>query len=136
MSTQTPHIAIVDDDPALLKALARLLQSHSYNTKAYESARAFIDSLRHDVPECLIVDLQMPEMTGLDLQHQLTRDGIKIPTIVVTAHDEGGARQRCQTAGALAYLLKPVQAATLIAAIEAVTSPATTTKKYASGSCL
>jgi FixJ family two-component response regulator len=132
MPTQTSYVAIVDDDPALLKALARLLRLHSYDTKTYESARAFIDSLRHDVPECLIVDLQMPEMTGLDLQRQLTRDGIKIPTIVVTAHDEVIARQRCKAAGALAYLLKPVQAATLIAALEAVTDPVTTMKNAGS----
>ena len=132
MPTQTPHVAIVDDDPALLKALARLLRLHAYDTKTYDSARAFIDSLRQDVPACLIVDLQMPEMTGLDLQRQLTRDGIKIPTIVMTAHDEGIARQRCEAAGALAYLLKPVQGATLIAAIEAVTDPATTIKHSAS----
>jgi FixJ family two-component response regulator len=124
MPTQTAHVAIVDDDPSLRKALERVLQSHSYATKSYESARSFIDSLRHDTPACLVVDLQMPEMTGLDLQHQLRRDGIKIPTIVITAHDEGSARQRCEAAGALAYLLKPVQGATLIAAIEAVTDPA------------
>ena len=128
MPTQTAHVAIVDDDPSLRKALERVLQSHSYATKTYESARSFIDSLRHDTPACLVVDLQMPEMTGLDLQHQLRRDGIKIPTIVITAHDEGSARQRCEAAGALAYLLKPVQGATLIAAIEAATDLATTTK--------
>ena len=128
MPTQTAHVAIVDDDPSLRKALERVLQSYSYATKTYESARSFIDSLRQDMPACLVVDLQMPEMTGLDLQHQLRRDGIEIPTIVITAHDEGSARQRCQAAGALAYLLKPVQGATLIAAIEAATDLATTTK--------
>ena len=128
MPTQTAHVAIVDDDPSLRKALERVLQSYSYATKTYESARSFIDSLRQDMPACLVVDLQMPEMTGLDLQHQLRRDGIEIPTIVITAHDEGSARQRCQAAGALAYLLKPVQGATLIAAIEAATNLAITTK--------
>jgi FixJ family two-component response regulator len=125
MPTPTVHVAIVDDDASLRKALERLLQAHSYVTRTYESARAFIDSLRHDTPVCLVVDLQMPEMTGLDLQLQLLSDGIKIPTIVITAHDEGSARQRCEAAGALAYLLKPVQGATLIAAIEAVTAAAT-----------
>jgi FixJ family two-component response regulator len=128
MPTQIAHVAIIDDDPSLRKALERVLQSHSYATKTYESARSFIDSLRHDMPACLVVDLQMPEMTGLDLQHQLRRDGIEIPTIVITAHDEGSARLRCQAAGALAYLLKPVQGATLIAAIEAATGLATTPK--------
>jgi FixJ family two-component response regulator len=127
MPGKIAHVAIVDDDPSLRKALERVLLSHSYATKTYESARSFIDSLQHDTPACLVVDLQMPEMTGLDLQHQLRRDGIKIPTIVITAHDEGSTRRLCEAAGALAYLLKPVQGATLIAAIEAATGSAVTT---------
>ena len=65
----------------------------------------------------MIVDLQMPNMTGLELQHHLARTGIKIPTIVITAHDEAGTRERCIAAGAAAYLLKPVRKAALLTAI-------------------
>lgn len=61
----------------------------------------------------------MPEMTALDLQHDLARKGVKIPTIIITAHDEVGMRERCKSAGAIAYLSKPVQAARLFAAIAA-----------------
>jgi FixJ family two-component response regulator len=73
------------------------------------------------IPECLIVDLQMPEMTGLDLQYHLARSGIRIPTIIITAHDEVSSRRRCESAGAFAYLLKPLHGSTLIAAIDAAT---------------
>ena len=72
------------------------------------------------MPECLIVDLQMPEMTGLELQRQLNRAGIRIPTIVITAHDEADMRELCAAAGAATYLLKPLQDTALLAAINDV----------------
>jgi FixJ family two-component response regulator len=111
-------IAIVDDDPAVLKALKRLLNARSYQAETYESARQFLASLTGGLPQCLIVDLQMPEMTGLELQKHLIQSGIEIPTIVITAHDEAGARERCKSAGAVAFLLKPLHDITLIAAID------------------
>jgi FixJ family two-component response regulator len=111
-------IAIVDDDPAVLRALKRLLHARSYRAETYESARQFLASLPEGLPECLIVDLQMPEMTGLELQKHLAQSGIAIPTIVITAHDETGARERCRSAGAIAFLLKPLHDTALIAAID------------------
>jgi FixJ family two-component response regulator len=110
-------VAVVDDDPAVLRALARLLRASSYDARTYGSAREFLDSLQDGVPSCLIADLQMPEMTGLDLQYHLKRNGIRIPTIIITAHNELQVRQLCAAAGARAYLLKPLQSTTLIAAI-------------------
>ena len=71
----------------------------------------------------------MPDMTGLELQHHLARAGIKIPTIVITAHDEPGARERCFAAGASAYLLKPLRKAALIAAINTATATSTPTAR-------
>ncbi len=119
MAKNPRSIAIVDDDPSVLKALARLVGAHSFATKTYLSAPQFLASLAEGLPDCLIADLQMPEMTGLELQHNLARKGIRIPTIIITAHDEAGMRERCTTAGAIAYLPKPVQDASLFAAIEA-----------------
>ncbi len=115
----TARIAIVDDEASVRKALARLLSASALNSRTYASAREFLDSLASDVPECLIVDLQMPEMTGLELQGELLRAGVKIPTIVITAHNEESFREQCRAAGAAAYLLKPLDEATLIAAIKA-----------------
>jgi FixJ family two-component response regulator len=122
MAQPSPWIAIVDDDPSVLKALARLLKVRAMQVKTYESAQEFLASLREgapdEFPECLIVDLQMPEMSGLELQHHLNRAGIRIPTIVITADREAEMREQCEAAGAEAYLLKPLQDTSLLAAIE------------------
>ena len=109
MAKNLRSIAIVDDDPSVLKALARLLGTRSFATKTYLSAPQFLAALPEALPDCLIADLQMPEMTGLELQLNLARRGVQIPTIIITAHDEAGMRERCTSAGAIAYLPKPVQ---------------------------
>ena len=74
----------MDDDPSVLKALARLLRARAFEARTYGSAREFLSALHEGLPECLIVDLQMPDMTGLELQRHLTRSGLRIPTIVIT----------------------------------------------------
>src|SRR6478735_2176551 len=88
MSQAVLWIAIVDDDPSVLKALARLLRAHALHVRTYTSAREFLAALPEWPPDCLIVDLHMPEMTGLELQRHLTDSGIKIPTIVITSYNE------------------------------------------------
>lgn len=113
------RVAVVDDDASVRKALARLLSASSFEARTYGSAREFLDSLPGDAPECLVVDLHMPEFTGLDLQRQLLRSGIRIPTIVITAYNEPGIHERCRSAGAVAFLLKPLNGAMLIGAINA-----------------
>ena len=95
----------------------RLLETSSYDVQGFQSAHELLCGLSDGHPECMIVDLQMPNMTGLELQHHLAGTGIKIPTIVITAHDEPGTRERCIAAGAAAYLLKPIRKATLLTAI-------------------
>jgi len=112
-------VAIVDDDPAVLKALARLLSARSFVTRTYLSGPQFLFSLQDGVPDYLIVDLQMPEMNALELQHDLASRGIRIPTIIITAHDEAGMQERCKSAGAIAYLSKPVHDTELVMAIDA-----------------
>ena len=111
------RIAVIDDDASVRKALQRLLEAYPYEVQIFDTACKFIEILPHSIPECMIIDLQMPNMTGLELQHHLARSDIKIPTIVVTAFDEPGARERCIAAGAVAYLLKPLRTAVLIDAI-------------------
>ncbi len=117
-----PHggqfIAIVDDDPAVLRALKRLLCAHSFHAETYESAVRFLASLQGLLPECLILDQQMPDMTGLDLQEHLTRNGVQIPTIIITAYDEASIRERCRSAAAVTFLSKPLQENVLLAAID------------------
>jgi FixJ family two-component response regulator len=121
MADASPWIAVVDDDPAVLKALSRLLRSHAYRAKTYGSGREFLTALPEGRPECLIVDLQMPDMNGLELRQHLVRSGVPIPTIVITADGDAGTRERCEAAGAAACLLKPLQDTALFAAIDSVT---------------
>ena len=112
-------VFVVDDDPSILKALSRLLKTRAIETRTYVSAEAFIASLSDQTvrPEGLILDLQMPGMNGLELQHHLNRSGIRIPTIVITAHREEDARELCVAAGSAAYLLKPIEDRVLLDAI-------------------
>ena len=113
------NVAIVDDDPAILKALARLLRARGFTVVTFQSGRQFLAAMPDPLPDCLILDLQMPGMTGLELQHHLARKDVGIPTIIVTAHDAARMRERCKSAGAIASLSKPVPQAALFAAIEA-----------------
>jgi FixJ family two-component response regulator len=114
MANASIRVALVDDDASVRKALARFLSASSFEITTFGSAREFLKSVKAATPECLVVDLQMPEITGLDLQRHLVRSGINIPTIVITAHCEPGLRERCQSAGASAFLVKPLDGKTLI----------------------
>jgi FixJ family two-component response regulator len=113
------RVAVVDDDAAVRKALARLLCACAFDIKTYGSAREFIKAGLEDLPACLVLDLHMPDISGLDLQRQLRSAGINIPTVIVTAHNDPGLRERCQSVGASAFLLKPLNQETLVSAINA-----------------
>ena len=124
MTKSTRRVAIVDDDAAVRKSLMRLLETASYDVQTFETAREFIDALANGAPECALIDLQMPNMTGLQLQQYLASAGINIPTIIITAHDESGSRDRCMAVGASAYMIKPLRKTALLAAIDAaITMP-------------
>lgn len=112
------RVAIVDDEPAVRTALARLLEASSFEAKTYGSAHEFIDCMGRDNPECLIVDVHMPDFTGLELQRYLNRINKKIPTIVITAFDDVATRERSCASGASAFLTKPLDGMTLIQAIK------------------
>jgi FixJ family two-component response regulator len=115
MADASPWIAIVDDDPAVLKALSRLLRSHAFRARTYGSGREFLAALPAGRPDCLIVDLQMPEMNGLELQQHLAINGIKIPTVLITAHSDVALSDH---GGLVASLRKPLQEQALFAAID------------------
>ena len=111
------YIAIVDDDAPLREALARLLRAHGIKSRSYPSARTFLKALPSDMPDCLIVDINMPDMTGLELQRELLNLGIHIPTIVITGVDEENIAAAAASLGAL-FLPKPVAREALMAAID------------------
>lgn len=113
-------IAIVDDDKSVRQALVRLVGAHSFRAKGYASAREFLASLEIERPDCLVLDLQMPDMTGLQLLQLLAAREPKTPTIVVTASDQAGMEHRCRLAGAAVFFLKPVSGETLVRAIQKI----------------
>ena len=122
MAEVSPWIAVVDDDPAVLKALSRLLRSHAHNVHTYGSAQGFLAALPDGLPGCLIVDLQMPTMSGQELQEHLIRNGFNIPTIMITAHHDAALHQ--ESLRLVALLLKPLQDSILLDAIDrAINAP-------------
>jgi FixJ family two-component response regulator len=118
MAEASPWIAIVDDDPSVLRALTRLLRARALHARTYQSAQEFLAALPAGLPECLILDLQMPRMNGLELLQHMTRRGIRVPTIIITAHGDAATRERCESAGVIAFLAKPLQDTSLFAALE------------------
>ena len=118
MAEASPWIAIVDDDPAVLKALSRLLRSRAFRARTFESGQDFLAALPAGLPVCLVVDLQMPEMNGLELQRHLISNGIRIPTILITAHVDGEMHERSDEGTLVASLRKPLQEDALFSAIE------------------
>jgi FixJ family two-component response regulator len=124
MANTPPLIAVVDDDVSVLKALTRLLRARAFNAVPYASAKEFLATLPTAPPDCLVLDLQMPGMSGLELLQHLQREGLRIPTVVVTAHGDTDMLERCVTAGASSYLQKPLQDTSLVAAIDAATRSA------------
>jgi FixJ family two-component response regulator len=89
----------------------------------YASGQEFLDSLGGRQPDCLVLDLQMPGLTGLEVQRALSGARVRIPTIIITAHDEPETRARCLSAGAVAYLCKPLHDELLLDAIASAVGP-------------
>ena len=112
-------VAVVDDEAAVRLALARMLQASLYQVVVFDSGQTFLDSLRSTVPDCVLLDFQMPELTGGDVQRELTKAHIEVPVIVMTAHDQPSLREQCIADGASAYFTKPLRRDNLIAAIDA-----------------
>src|SRR5262245_41100813 len=118
-SVQRPtHIAVVDDDASTREALVRLLRAHGLEARSYASGCAFLNALLSDPPDCLVVDVVMPDMTGLELQRELLNRGFRIPTIIITAHDDEHGAVTAASLGAAAYLLKPLDRNTLLTAVD------------------
>lgn len=117
-------IAIIDDEESVRKALVRLLRSAGFQATALASGQAFLQAVETMSVDCLILDLQMPGMSGLDLLHVLRTEhpDLHIPVVMITAHDEPYMRERCAAAGAAMYFLKPVDGSALLGAVSALTT--------------
>ena len=113
-----PLIAVVDDDSSLRESTQLLLRSAGYRAEVFASAREFLDSNRIDETACLILDVRMPGMDGLELQRFLNEAQRQIPIIFITAHATDNAEQRARKAGAVDFLRKPVNDEKLLSAIQ------------------
>jgi len=112
-------VHLVDDQPAVRKALARLLGAAGFTVRAYAGAQDFLDALAGDADGCLVLDLSMPGMDGLALQRALAARAPQLPIIFLTGHGDIDSGVRAMKLGAADFLTKPVDDARLIAAIEA-----------------
>ena len=123
MDNNKINVAVVDDDESFARAIGRLLRASGFDVNTYLSAEAFLAPTPRPRPECLVLDIQLGGMSGLELQRRLHERGDKVPIIFVTAHDAPGVRQEAQQAGCSAYFLKPVPGESLVKAITKAVNP-------------
>jgi len=114
-----PTIAIVDDDASVRRSLLRVVRAAGFKAEIFASAREFLDWLPRNQAACLVLDIQMSEMSGFDLQRRLA-----VPVIFMTAHDDASTIERIEKSGAAGHLRKPVDPRTVLRAIRQAVSEA------------
>ena len=117
-ATRTPLISIVDDDASARVATDRLVRSLGWRARTFASCEEFLQSPQLEDTQCLVTDVQMPRVDGLELQHRLSTQGRRIPIIFMTAFPDDATRARAMAAGAIGFLTKPFDASTLSECIE------------------
>ena len=110
-------IAVVDDEVSVRKAMVRLLQAAGYSARGFRSGEEFLESWPTEQPSFLLLDLQMPGLSGADVQRELNRSGAHVPVVIITARDGPDVREECLREGAIAYLSKPVDQRVLLNAL-------------------
>lgn len=118
MANSPPLIAVVDDEESVRLALARMLRASSFEVSIYRSGEEFLESLKTVVPDCAVLDFQMPGLTGRDVQRAISVARLSLPIIIVTAHDQPSLREKVLADGAVAFFTKPLRRDTLIAALQ------------------
>jgi FixJ family two-component response regulator len=113
-----PVISVVDDDASVRAAMTRLLKSFGFAANAFASANEFLQSPRLGDTSCLIADVQMPGMSGVELQEYLIAQGHSTPIIFITAFPEDSIREQAMNAGAICFLSKPFDGARLIECVD------------------
>lgn len=117
MKNTTPVVFIVDDDPSVRRSLERLIQSVGIATKSFASAQDFLQSGLEEETGCLVLDVRMPEISGLELQERLSQAGIVLPIIFISGHGTVPMSVRAMKAGAFDFLQKPFDEQDLLDAI-------------------
>jgi FixJ family two-component response regulator len=119
MTDPDPMVFIVDDDLSVRRSTERLVQSAGLKVRTFTSAREFLTNARFEGPACLVLDVRMPGLSGMDLQRELTQAGIQIPIIFITGHGDIPMSVRAMKAGALEFLTKPFRSHNLLDAVRA-----------------
>jgi FixJ family two-component response regulator len=117
MAVVQPLIAVVDDDPYVLRALERLFRSAGFRVETFASGAAFLRSADEHEPSCVVLDLHMPVLDGFEVQDDLVRSHPRVPVVVMTGHDTPESRSRALGGGARSYLCKPVDDQVLLTSV-------------------
>jgi FixJ family two-component response regulator len=122
--SQIPIIGLVDDEPGMLKALRRLLTAEGFHVRAFASAAEFVRGEDRAQVDCLVLDVSMPGLTGLELQEHLNREDARLPVVFLTGQGDIPMSVRAIKAGAVNFLTKPVTDTDLLAAVHAALAEA------------
>ena len=112
-----PLIAVLDDEPQFCKALGRLLKTHGMEVQTFACGEDLLAACASRLPNCLLLDLHMPDMSGFQVLEHLAELRLPVPVIVITGHDQPGNAERLKAMGAVEYLLKPLNESQLLAAL-------------------
>ncbi len=118
MNDDQPVVYIVDDDSGVREGLEALARSVGYRVEKFATAKEFLLGKRQDAPSCLVLDIRMPGLSGLDLQHELKQADVDIPIVFITGHGDIPMTVRAMKAGAVEFLTKPVRHQDLLDAIQ------------------
>ena len=121
-----PHVFVIDDDAIVLKALERLLRSNGFTVETFTSPTAFLERPPYDGLACMLLDLRMPGLSGLDLQETMSRKGVSIPIVFLSAAADVRSTTQAMREGAVDFLIKPVDEPQLFDAIRRACARATT----------
>ena len=124
-----PIVFVIDDDESVSKSISRLMKSVGINVRTFASAREFLDQKCQSLPCCLVLDVRMPGMSGLELQQKLIECGSKMPIILMSAHEDISSIEQGLRAGAIAFLQKPFEAIEIIDLVKSALSRFTNNNK-------
>ena len=117
------HIVVVDDDASFLRSMGRLLRSEGYLVSTFASGCEYLHTFSGSLPACMVLDVCMPQMTGMELHDRLTEQGMHVPAIFMTAHDTPQTRERARQPGSFGLLLKPFDKNLLFKTISEAITP-------------
>lgn len=122
-----PVVHVIDDDEAVRRSLDFLLRSAQFDTRTYETARAFLDGLPESQPGCVVTDVKMPEMSGVELLHHMRQKDLRMPVIIITGHADVPMAVDAMKSGAVEFLEKPFDDDVLLSAVRSALASAEST---------